>query len=392
MRVVRLTNAIKYLSELIKYMVLYPIAVLKYSSQEIYLVSERGDEARDNGYYMFKFLREKHPELKAYFVIDQNSADLPKVSKYGNLVQPRSLKHYLLFIGARYKISTHIMGFSTFRYFYTKYYHLLPKFGKIIFLQHGVIQNNHPQLYKEKTNLDLFICGAKPEYDYICKNFHYTDEVKYTGLARYDGLQTFKVKNQILLMPTWRQYLKSKEGKEVEGSDYVKNWNAVLQNQKLVDALESANVELVFYPHYEMQKNLHMFKSNSSKVVIADFNHYDVQQLLKESKLLVTDYSSVFFDFAYMKKPVCYFQFDRKEFFSLHYSQGYFDYFEHGFGDVFINVDELVEAVCEYIKNDFKLRNPFNDRISGFFELHDDHNCERIFLEIENLFHKVDMA
>lgn len=41
---------------------------------------------------------------------------------------------------------------------------------------------------------------------------------------------------------------------------------------------------------------------------------YDVQQLLKESLLLITDYSSVFFDMMYMNKPVIFYQFDENQY------------------------------------------------------------------------------
>lgn len=44
-----------------------------------------------------------------------------------------------------------------------------------------------------------------------------------------------------------------------------------------------------------------VFKTESKHVKIADWEHYDVQQLLKESAFLITDYSSIFNDFAYMK-------------------------------------------------------------------------------------------
>ena len=40
----------------------------------------------------------------------------------------------------------------------------------------------------------------------------------------------------------------------------------------------------------------------------------DVQKLIKESKLMITDYSSVAFDFSFLNKPVIYYQFDRNEF------------------------------------------------------------------------------
>lgn len=48
---------------------------------------------------------------------------------------------------------------------------------------------------------------------------------------------------------------------------------------------------------------------------------------------MVTDYSSVAFDFAYMKKSLVYAQFDREAFFEGQtYDEGYFNYETDGFG------------------------------------------------------------
>ena len=54
------------------------------------------------------------------------------------------------------------------------------------------------------------------------------------------------------------------------------------------------------------------------------------QELFNNSSVLVTDYSSVFFDFAYLKKPVIYYH----PIDDYHYENSYFDYETMGFGDV----------------------------------------------------------
>ena len=321
--------------------------------------------------------------MEAYYIIDKDSVDYSKIKNLGNAIQKNSINHYLLFIAAKYKISTHIFGYAPNSMLYASFPNLLNIKGKKIFLQHGVIKDDLPQLYKEKTKLDLFICGAKPEYDFIKEFFHYTNEVKYTGLARYDNLHEFETKKQILIMPTWRAYLSNRE--EVKTSNYVTSWNSLLNNERLIRKLEKNNIELIFYPHYEMQKYVDLFYSKNRFVKIADFNNYDVQTLLKESKLLITDYSSVYFDFAYMKKPILYYQFDIQEFTSKHYSKGYFDYDSMGFGEKVERESELVNLIEKYIENGFVLQDKYKLRDEKFFALHDKKNCERIFQEIEKL-------
>lgn len=364
---------IDFAAEFIKYILLYPIARIMYRNRQIFIFSERGTDARDNGYYMFRYFRQVHPELEAYYIITKESADYEKVRKLGNVVEHSSLKHYLLFIVADYKISSHIMGFSPNIGFYTRFADILQLKGHRIFLQHGVIKDYLPYVCRSNTKMTLFICGAKPEYDYVLQNFgHPSNVVRYTGLARYDGLHDFKVKNQILIMPTWRGNLITE--KAFLSSEYFKKWQDIISNEMLIKKLEEYNIKLIFYVHYEMQKYLKHFITISDSVVLAKFEDYDVQTLLKESAMLVTDYSSVYFDFAYMKKPVVYYHFDEN-----HYPQGYFDYKTMGFGDVYIEEDDVVTSILKCFDNEFKMESEFQERTDAFFPLHDTNNCKRIY-------------
>lgn len=382
----KLLRYIRYLKELCLFIIIFPMSLLYNKNRKIFLVSERGTDARDNGYHFFKYLNEKHPEVESYFVIDKDSPDYKKVSELGKVIQWKSLKHRLLFIGAKYKISTHIMGYSPDIDFYNKLNEFIPLIGKKIFLQHGIISNDLPQLYQEKTRLDLFICGAQPEYEFIKNTFHYkNEEVRYTGLARYDALNEYSTQNQILVMPTWRMWLNNMTESEIANSSYVKEWEKLLSNQKLIHILKDRKITLFFYPHYEMQKHIRLFQSIDDSIVIADFSSYDVQNLLKTSKLLITDYSSIFFDFAYMKKPCVYYQFDRELYWKKHYKKGYFDYDKDAFGKITCDVDSLVEEIIKIINNNFAVDSVYRNNANRCFQIRDGNNCERIFFEISKL-------
>ena len=102
-----------------------------------------------------------------------------------------------------------------------------------------------------------------------------------------------------------------------------------------------------------------------------------------ENKLLVTDYSSVFFDFAYLKKPVIYYQADRDSFYEGQvYQQGYFDYNKMAFGPCLTDHDEFIDNLIKIINNDCKIEKKYLNRIEKTFKFNDDKNCERIYNEI----------
>lgn len=375
------------LAKMIRLMLL-PIAKLKYGKKHIWLICERGNDARDNGYHMFRYLRKEHPEINAYYVITGDSVYLDKVSGLGNVVHPHTLDYWLKYISAEKILTAFDPLTPTGNKRFAEYVAVKSR-QKTIFLQHGIIANDMPYYYKEQSRFDMFICGAKPEYDFVSQNFHYTDgEVRYTGLARFDALHNISPIRQILIMPTWRRWLSELSGEEVKESEYVRRWNSLLNSPELAGITKRYDVKVVFYPHQMMQKFVGLFSSDNPMVEIADCKTRDVQTLLKESALLITDASSIHFDFAYMKKPLLYYQFDEDRFFKEHYEHGYFDFDKMGFGPKVNSEEELLADIEKYASDDFRQSPEYSKRIEGFFPLYDSHNCERIFKEITESFDK----
>ena len=381
---------IKAILRKVKFYLFFIIAVIvKKRRNDVWIISERGTDARDNAYFFSKWMSKNHPEIKVWYVIDYKSPDYEKLEKNIRTVQTNSFRHYLIYCEAAIRISTHAWGGDIpIPDYYKK--SLFRKFDKhkFIFLQHGITKDYQPGLTYPIIKPDIFICSAKPEYDYVKGSFgHPEGVVKYTGFARFDNLHNHIEKNQILIMPTFRKWLQGISLNEFLDSEYFMKWNAVLNDPELCSLLKAYDLELVFYPHYEIQKYVSYFKSESQYIKIAGFNNYDVQQLLMESKILITDFSSVFFDFAYMRKPVIYYQFDREHYIKDHYdyTKGYFDYDTMGFGKVVSSLSELIDEIGTCIDQGCKLVGKYNEQVDKFFELYDQNNCERIYQEIQKI-------
>lgn len=100
---------------------------------------------------------------------------------------------------------------------------------------------------------------------------------------------------------------------------------------------------------------------------------------------LVTDYSSIAMDFAYMGKPLCYYQFDYKKFREKHYAEGYFSYEADGFGPVCYTEEELVKSLFACVGKDFYEEEKYKKRRKEFFTLRDTDNCKRNFQAVREL-------
>lgn len=363
--------------------------IKRINNEEVWVISERGDEARDNGYAFFRYIKESHPEINVKYIIHKKSRDIINLEKYKeDIIYYRTKKHYILFFTAGKLISTHIMGFSPdFRSFNKlDKLGLIKTKGKRIFLQHGIIKDYLEGLMKKNVNLDLFICGAKPEYDYLLKILGFSAKVmKYTGLARYDYLEKIE-DNVILLMPTWRDNLYyCSNNKSFQRTTYYKKYQELINNEELDKILEQEGLKLIFYPHYEIQEHIQCFSTRSNHVIIAKKSEYDVQDLLKRARMLITDYSSIFFDIAYMNKPVIYYQFDYEEYRNEHYKEGYFSYKDHGFGPVTPYMEEVLKYIEMYIKKNYTVEEKYKHRKREFFVFQDKKNSERIFQEIKKI-------
>ena len=315
--------------------------------------------------------------------------DAAKITALGGLVSTGSFRHYLLYYCADYLVGTHVQPCSADLLIY---YHLASKGirarGKQIFLQHGVIKDDLLFLHHENLSIDMFVCGAQPEYEYIRDTYGFAPEVpRYVGLARFDNLIRARQRgNQkmILVMPTWRgSHYPS--GDAFVQTAYYQAFQSLLNSLRLHQMLEANDFQLVFYPHVEMQSYLHTFHTDSDRVILADKATYDVQQLLMDCALLITDYSSVFFDVAYLEKPEIFYQFDEEEFRSYHYQKGYFDYRRDGFGPVCIDEKTLLNVLESCFQNGMQLSPEYKARVARFFPLRDAQNCQRTFDAIKSL-------
>ncbi|KAB2867529.1 MAG: glycosyltransferase [Bacteroidales bacterium] len=351
----------------------------------IWLVGERPDTAQDNGIYFFNYLKSK--KINSYYIYDKKRAKGQKGLNENKVIQYNSFYHKILFYRAKYYITSHNnfcvpqSNFGKRRYSFSAY-------TKNVFLQHGITYSDNSDDYgKAKSKIDLFICGAKPEYEFVKERFGYNpDQVKLTGFARFDGLHNVNTKQQILLMPTWRKSIwKSRVANNHDfflNSKYYKVFQSLINNATLEQLLIQHNYKLVFYPHYEIQPYLNYFTTESKSIIIASKEEYNVQVLLKESALLITDSSSVNFDFAYMYKPIIYYFFDRDDFVKNHLKPGYFDHKKDGFGEVVETETDLINQIQNALLSNCSMPQKYKERVSEFFPLYDTNNCERICQEI----------
>ena len=88
--------------------------------------------------------------------------------------------------------------------------------------------------------------------------------------------------------------------------------------------LEEKNIIFLYKGHF-YDSSVCNNKISERLLTITDNDYDDLYTFIKDIDILVTDYSSIYFDFLYLHKPVILFPFDEQEYIA-HSRPFYFDY------------------------------------------------------------------
>uniref|UniRef100_A0AAU2JX43 CDP-glycerol glycerophosphotransferase family protein n=1 Tax=Streptomyces sp. NBC_00049 TaxID=2903617 RepID=A0AAU2JX43_9ACTN len=370
-------------------------ATLKFfRGKEIWLIGERKDTAQDNSLHLFKYLRTHERRRKVYYVIEKGSADHAKLKPLGNVVAHSSWKHKLLMLHAAllinaYDIDSYMLPEGWDRTKYLK--HLNWRVGaRRVFLQHGVTAADHSMgLHRNRTGLDMVVATSDREAKYFAEHMHYGGQSRALGFPRFDALQPDRGRRRVLLMPTWRKYLTvpsylKQDGADLEAANEIFRESAyrefmvqLLNDPRLLKALEYYDYVLDFLPHYEMRNMIDGVVPNHPHVQRLDQTEISVQTALRQCDLFITDWSSVHFDMAYLGTPLIYAEFDPEDYWAKHSRKGYFDAARDGFGPVCATVDQVVNEVIRYLGNACVREPEYDHRARSFFAFEDRNNCAR---------------
>ncbi len=370
----------------------------KLHRKKIWLISDRINVAGDNGEAFFRYLAKIRPaDVDFYFVISSESKDYARIKKIGKVIPYGSKKCKLYTLLADKIISS--QGEDNI---VNPFYGLKPYVGNLmrydyVFLQHGITKDDlSAWLNKSSKNIRMFVVAARPEYQSILDYPYMYGEnvVKLTGFPRYDNLvQDVLCEKKIIFMPTWRTGLAIEMdpatgirpyNQSFQKSEYYQFYNRLINDERIKKVLRENGYRGKFCVHTNNIANASDFQGNEVIEVSTDI--VDYQKEFKENALLVTDYSSVAYDFAYLKKPVIYTQPDRDNFFTEQvYDRGYWDYEQMGFGPICYDYESTVDAIIDAVRNECKLDEKYLKRIESFYFKFDQNNCERVYQAIREI-------
>lgn len=304
--------------------------------------------------YEYMLKNKKYDNYKIFWAFDDiNKYTLPRGTKIKN----NSIKFFYTALKAKYWITNSSMErglkFKNKKTFYINTWH-----GTAI---KKIIKDQQDKKFCYRVSeANIYFAQGKYDIDIFSKAFG-VDRKKYVlvGLPRNDELanQIFESdinaikhklnlpldKKVILYLPTYREFNKDEKGNFIKPPVDINKWKQKLGN----------NFVLLFRAHYETTSVLGI-SFNDFIYDVSDYEH--LNDLLKIADILVSDYSSVIFDFSILERPIYSFAYDYDTYFE---KRGcYMDITKELPNGICKTEDELLDEIqnCNYEEQVLKTR------------------------------------
>lgn len=344
--------------------------------RNIFIFQDRKEKADDNAEYMYEYYK-KQGKKEIYYILNRNSKDFERLLRKGfNIVYSDTYKYIYLFLKSSIIYTSHLKKEIMFPKMENYFYQF--KKSKNVFLQHGVIFAKSDYKYFLNTlqnKVDLFITSSKYEKKLI-ETFSDYDNIKVTGLARWDRFhkEPNETKNEILYFPTWNRNMMNVD--DFTQTNYFKTIIDLIENKDLEKLLEKNNIEIILVLHQEFEKYTKLFvnKTTNKKLKIKYLSNVHLGKMIEEAKVLITDVSSIRYDFSIQKKnTICFYDYE------IHSENDLGEI--NDFSYKAKTPKEVIKILENIISNNYKIDSKTSQKIDYFFDNIDSNNCERIHNE-----------
>lgn len=348
---------------------------LLYSKKNIWIIGELDYKAQDNGMTLYNHIRKEHSNKNVYYVIRENSLDKKNLVDKKNVINFHSKKHILYMLIAKKIVTTHHPEYI-FPSKLDKYKKKVN--GTKIFITHGVfgVKNMYKNYgnYVNGFKIDHITANSDREKNIFINDLKYgKEQITVTGMPRLDTLFSDDIKptKDILIMPTWRDWLLSTT--DFTKSEFFIRFKELLLNKYMKEMVKKHKLSITLCLHPNFRQYTESFKIDNIKLVYQ--GEENVQELIKSHALMITDYSSVAFDFSFLKKPVIFYQFDLNRFTDI--SKSHIDIPKDLPGDCVENINEVINKVKYYVENDYKTM--YNSQSNKLIKYYDRNSSERVY-------------
>ncbi|MDR3344690.1 MAG: CDP-glycerol glycerophosphotransferase family protein [Oscillospiraceae bacterium] len=310
----------------------------------IYLFEKENAKYEEGASIVFeRLLAEGHKNV--YFSIKKDSPQLRNIpAQYqNNVLECYSFKQYLYFFAAYSFISTEAMGHALELRCRNKHVmrHLSSNL-RYVFLQHGVmymlsLRGKYRSSFQKASfpGRGKVVVNSQAEAEHFVElGGFYNSDLYLSGLPKFDYAVRNAEHPRILIMPTWRPWDYNLIRFDPLRTSYFKFVFNIID--RVPDELKQY---ITLLPHPLLANGL---QENPLKRYIPDEFSYD--EMLRETDLLITDYSSISYDAFYRGSNVI-FCWEEKDWCLEQYQNTLMLNEQNAFGDVSIRWSDLAALI-----------------------------------------------
>ena len=272
---------------------------------------KRAEKAEEGAFELCKACSDSK-RTRCYFIIDEHSEDYQRIKDDPCVVKKFSWKYYWLLYNVNYFIAAEAPIHLNLLNSNNRYIRWTMLRHPFIFLQHGITylkrQGDRSTYIKGKAGqCSYIIVSSQKEKVVVADTFRISPaRIWITGMLMFDNCQ-YRHMNQsspdkITVMLTWKPYEETLDN--FEDSTYFKYTLQVYE--MLQKYVPRENINIVAHPRAH-----DLLMSTSLHDLVWD---KPISEVLKESKLLITDYSSVCWNSFYQGGGVVFYQPDLEEY------------------------------------------------------------------------------
>lgn len=338
---------------------------------------------------IYEELLKQNSDIKCVWVLNDVNKKLP-----GNpiIIRPNSKEYYYYMAIAKYFINN-----GNFPDFYEKRegtVHLqtwhgtpLKKLGfDIDESSPAYKENTSPELMRRNERWDYLIEPNKYTGDILKRAFKFKKEIISSGYPRNDVLiksdenkikevkevlNIPKNKKVILYAPTWRDY-------EYHSGSVGQPYEFKFDMDRFKQELGEDYVILLRL-HYRDAARINITGYENMVYNVSSYD--DIQELYLISDILITDYSSVMFDYANLNRPIIFFTYDLKRYGS-EVRGFYFNFIKEAPGPIVLTQDRLFEAIKNINKVEIDYKQRYEKFREKFCSLEDGNSSSRVIQKV----------
>lgn len=318
------------------------------------------------------------------YLIDKDSVQFKQIPlQYKkNVIYKYTMKHYITFFCAKTLIGTESPGHAIELRVANKHAARRIYGNKFcyVFLQHGVmymvsLDSSGRNFFRKNggmpKNAKVVVSSQKEAEHFITLAGFSENDLYITGLPKYDKNKLNVNADKIIIMLTWRPWEYNVLRNNIENSRYYKLL------EKIISAIpENLKDRIILMPHPLILNDIQ--KTELSKYILKEFSYNNV---LENTKVLITDYSSIAYDAFYRGSNVIFY-WEEKDYCMDMYKGNLMLNEDNVFGDICYDTKHLTNIIEKnYNNNQEKL---YINNYKQIVEFNDNKNTQRLLNCLKN--------